>query len=75
MTASLVKLHKDIANTEDKLQKMGNFPHCERMTKDAMTRLQRMQIVHHRITCRFNRLFLFMGMDIPQARSQKVLHK
>ena len=72
MKSSLEKLNKDLAKSEDHLRKVGNFPHCERITEVAVKRLQVMEIVHRRVVNRFKRLFLFMGMDIPQARSQEV---
>lgn len=72
MEASLEKLHDNLAKSIDHLTKVGNFPHCEQITKVAMKRLQVMKIVRRRIVNRFNRLYLFMGMDIPQARSQEV---
>ena len=72
MESSLEKLHKDLAKSVDHLRKVGNFLHCERITEVTVKRLQVMEIVHRRVVNRFNRLFLFMGMDISQARSQEV---
>jgi hypothetical protein len=72
MESSLEKLHEHQVKSVDHLRKVGSFPHCEKITEVAIKRLQVMKIVRQRLVNRFNRLYLFMGMDIPQARSQEV---
>lgn len=48
------------------------FPECEEKIKLAAERIKVLEIVHKRVVNRFNRLYLYLGMNIDQAKEQKV---
>lgn len=76
-TSSLVKLRKDFEKCSKYLRdidKPETFPECERKMKSAAERIKVLEIVHKRVVNRFNRLYLFMGMTIDQAKEQKVIN-
>ena len=64
-TSSLAKLRDEFKLCWECLTKInpGRFPHCEEKMKSVDDRLKVMGVVHRRILNRFNKLYLFMGMD------------
>lgn len=76
--SSLGKLRDDLKQCWENLKVISKpeaFPLCEKNLRAAAERLNILDVVHRRVANQFNRLYLFMGMDVVQAREQKVLHK